>query len=554
MKKISQLLRLCYINHILAKNGLDEIVLATRFFAPVRFLIYVNPWYWTKNRNIPRAERIRKTLEELGPIFIKFGQMLSTRRDLLPDDIASELARLQDKVPPFKGAKHIVEKIYEKPVTDMFVEFSLEPLASASVAQVHAATLPDHQKVVVKILRPNIEKIIKRDISLLYSIAKLLERYWVHGKRVHACDLVTEFETTILNELDLMREAANASSLRRNFLQSPLLYVPKIHWDYAREKVMVMERIAGIPISNIEELRTHNINLKRLAETGVEIFFTQVFRDCFFHGDMHPGNIFVSTKNPANPQYLAVDFGIMGSLSPEDQRYLAENMLAFFKRDYRQVAQLHIESGWVAANTRIDVLEAAIRTVSEPIFEKPLKDISFGHLLLRLFQIGRQFEMEVQPQLMLLQKTLLHIEGLGRQLYPELNLWDTAKPFLESWVASQMGPRALLKKSRQYFPIWTEKLPEFPGLIYQTIAQIHQKTKTTSKTEEHRISHKKHNQQQRYYGAKLGTAWSFIISGITTLALFKYHHYPFNQLTTAYFFLILGAIALFLALLTPKDP
>jgi ubiquinone biosynthesis protein len=399
--------------------------------------------------------------------------MLSTRRDLLPDDIAAELARLQDRVPPFPGAeaRALIEKAYGRALSEYFVEFDETPLASASIAQVHAAVLHDGTEVVVKVLRPGIAPIIRRDLSLLYLLAGLAERYWADGRRLHPRAIVADYERTIIDELDLMREAANASQLRRNFEHSPLLYVPEVYWPYTRREIMVMERIHGIPISDIEALRAHNINLKILSARGVEIFFTQVFRHNFFHADMHPGNIFVSTDNPQDPRYLAVDFGIVGSLSPVDQHYLAANFVAFFHRDYKRVAELHIESGWVPENTRVNELESAIRTVCEPIFQRPLNEISFGNLLLRLFQTARRFNMEVQPQLVLLQKTLLSIEGLGRQLDPQLDLWETAKPFLDRWMSEQLGARALFEGLKQALPSIIERLPEMPDLLYSLASQ-----------------------------------------------------------------------------------
>lgn len=465
MTAVTRFLRLMYISWILVRHRLDDLILATHMFRPVRWLALLRPWHWIPRKLPPRGERIRRALEDLGPIFVKFGQILSTRRDLLPDDIANELARLQDQVPPFPAdqSRRLIEAALGQPVDAIFDEFEATPFASASIAQVHGARLKTGKHVVVKVLRPNIQNVIARDISLLYAIAGNIERYWVPARRLRPREVVAEFEKTILDELDLMREAANASQLRRNFADASIIYVPEVYWEYTRKNVMVMERIYGIPISNIAALRAANIDLKRLAENGVEIFFTQVFRDSFFHADMHPGNIFVSREG----RYIAVDFGIMGSLNPTDQRYLAENFLAFFNRDYRRVAQLHLDSGWVAKETRIEEFEAAIRTVCEPIFDKPLKEISFGHLLLRLFQVARRFNMEVQPQLVLLQKTLLNIEGLGRQLYPDLDLWKTAKPFLERWMARQIGPGALWRHLRENVPLWAERLPKLPNLMYE---------------------------------------------------------------------------------------
>lgn len=469
MIRVRQAIRLIHINNVLGRHGLDEVILATHLFRPVRFLKYLSPWRWFARENLSRGARIRRTLEDLGPIFIKFGQIMSTRRDLLPDDIADELAELQDNVPPFPSVQAIaiVEETFGKPVSELFARFDENPFASASIAQVHGAQLIDGREVVVKVVRPNIENSIRRDLELMYSFAGLAERFWADGQRLRPKEVVAEFEKTILDELDLSREAASASLLRRNFAGSDLLYVPEVHWPLIDKSVMVMERISGIPISDIKALREHGVDLKKLAEDGVEIFFTQVFRDNFFHADMHPGNIFVET----NGRYVAVDFGIMGTLSEADQHYLAGNFLAFFHRDYHRVAELHVESGWVPEGTRIEEFEAAIRTVCEPIFERPLKDISFGHLLLRLFQTARRFDMEIQPQLVLLQKTLLNIEGLGRQLYPELDLWQTAKPYLERWMSEQIGIRSLGRSLRKNASEWSEKLPEIPGLLHQWLTQ-----------------------------------------------------------------------------------
>jgi len=465
----AQILRLAHINFVLVRHGLDEIILATHLFRFFRFLYYLAPWNWVPHRREPRAVRIRKALEDLGPIYVKFGQILSTRRDLLPDDIAEELARLQDRVPPFPGAraKAMIEAAQGQPVSEVFLAFDETPLASASIAQVHAARLHDGTDVVVKVLRPNIRQYIRRDVSLLRTIAGMAERYWKESRRLRPCEVIAEFEKTLYDELDLLREAANASQLRRNFKDSGMLYVPEVYWAYCRPNVMVMERISGISVSNIAALRASGIDLKALSERGVELFFTQVFQHNFFHADMHPGNIFVS---PAG-QYMAVDFGIMGTLNPVDQRYLAENFLAFFRRDYRRVAELHVESEWVPSGTRVDEFESAIRTVCEPIFEKPLKEISFGNVLLRLFQTARRFNMEIQPQLVLLQKTLLNIEGLGRQLYPDLDLWQTAKPFLERSMSEQLGARALLRNLKESVPDLSESLPEIPLLAHKLLEQ-----------------------------------------------------------------------------------
>lgn len=433
--------------------------------------MYLNPWNWFRKEKLTRGEALRKTLEELGPIYIKFGQALSTRPDLLPEDIERELSKLQDNVPPFASEKAItlLKQAYGQAPEEIFAQFDPIPLASASMAQVHAATLKTGEEVIIKILRPNMHSVIKQDISIMNTIAKLAYKYWPEGKRLKPQEIVKEFETTLFNELDLLREAANAAQLRRNFNHSPLLYIPEVYWDYTRKNILVMERIYGIPVSDVATLKDRNINIKLLAERGVEIFFTQVFRDCFFHADMHPGNIFVSPKHPQAPQYICVDFGIIGTLNDNDKRYLAENLLAFFNRDYRKIAQLHVESGWVARETRVEAFESAIRTVCEPIFEKPLKDISFAQLVMRLFNVARHFQMEVQPQLVLLQKTLLAVEGLGRQLYPELDLWATAKPFLEKWLSQQIGPTNFFAQLKQNLPFFTEHLPHMPKLLYDVL-------------------------------------------------------------------------------------
>jgi ubiquinone biosynthesis protein len=461
------LMRLIHINWVLVHHGLDEIVLKTHLFRPVRFLAIFSPTFWTKKKSAPRGVRIRKALEDLGPIFVKFGQALSTRKDLLADDIADELVKLQDKVPPFSGgiARSMIEKELGMTVIEAFAEFDENPLASASVAQVHTAVLHTGEQVIVKVLRPDVEKRIRSDIALLYELARFAAKFWPDARRLRPIEVVAEFEKTLIDELDLVREAANAAKLRRNFEGSDALYVPEIHWPLTRQKVLVMERIHGIPVGEIEQLRQAGADFKLLAERGVEIFFTQVFRDNFFHADMHPGNIFVEIPG----KYLAVDFGIVGTLSLSDQRYLAENFLAFFNRDYRRVAEMHVESGWVPGGTRVEEFESAIRSVCEPIFERPLSEISFGHLLLRLFQTARRFDMQVQPQLVLLQKTLLNIEGLGRQLYPELDLWQTAKPFLEKWFHERIGPKAKIKKALEQIPEIAEHFPEIPSLVYRVL-------------------------------------------------------------------------------------
>jgi len=424
--------------------------------------------------SLNRGQRLRLVLEELGPIFIKFGQLLSTRRDMVPEDIADELASLQDNVPPFgeEAARTLIENALGDSIDNLFATFSMTPLASASVAQVHTATLPGGEEVVVKVVRPGIEKIIAQDIALLKGVAEFVEHNIDQGKRLRAVEVVQDYEYIIHDELNLMSEGANATQLARNFENSELLYVPKVYWDYTRNNVLVMERIYGIPVSRVAELQAAGIDLKILAERGVEIFFTQVFHHSFFHADMHPGNVYVSSEHPERPQYIALDCAIIGTLSRDDQYYLAKNLLAIFKRDYRRVAELHVECGWVPPDTPVNAFEATMRSVCEPIFEKPLKDISFGMLLLQLFQTASRFNMEVQPSLVLLQKTLLNIEGLGKQLYPELDLWDNALPFLERWQRERLSPIANLKKIGEKVPEWLEQLPEIPELLYDAMQEI----------------------------------------------------------------------------------
>jgi ubiquinone biosynthesis protein len=464
------LARLLQIQRALVRHGLDDFVRATHLYRPFRFLVYLSPWTWfQRSVGVARGERLRLALEELGPIFVKFGQALSTRRDLLPPDIADELAKLQDRVPPFDSAVAIasIEKSFGLALGDIFGRFDTKPLAAASIAQVHVAALKDGREVVVKILRPGMREIIDLDLEVLHYLAELADEYWGEARRLRPVELVREYRKTILDELDLLREAGNAAQLKRNFAGSTLLYVPEVHWDYCRVDVMVMERIHGVIVNDLEELRARGTNIRKLAENGVEIFFTQVFRDNFFHADMHPGNIFVQIDDPQNPRYAAVDFGIVGSLQARDQHYLAENFLAFFDRDYARVAALHVESGWVPRGTRVDELESAVRTVCEPIFNKPLKEISFAQVLLRLFETARRFDMQVQPQLILLQKTLFNIEGLGRQLYPELDLWQTAQPYLRKWMRQRMSPRAVLRRARTQLPDILVALQQVPQ-IFQT--------------------------------------------------------------------------------------
>lgn len=470
----SELRRLCLIIRVFLAYGLDELIPKMRITLPLR--IGRRCLFWMRNRHAdkPLGERLRLALQTLGPVWIKFGQMLSTRRDLFAPAIADQLALLQDRVAPFDGAlaRQQIEAALGGDLSQWFDHFDSQALASASIAQVHTATLRENgREVVLKVIRPDIQPIIRADIRLMYRLAGWVPKLLPDGRRLRPREVVREYEKTLLDELNLLREAANAIQLRRNFDGSPMLYVPEVFSDYCRESVLVMERIYGVPVSDIAALRAQNTNMKLLAERGVQVFFTQVFRDSFFHADMHPGNIFVSYDHPQDPQYIGIDCGIVGSLNKADKRYLAENFIAFFNRDYRKVAELHVDSGWVPPDTNVEEFEFAIRTVCEPIFEKPLDQISFGHVLLNLFNTARRFNMEVQPQLVLLQKTLLYVEGVGRQLYPQLDLWTTAKPFLENWLHDQVGLPALLRALKAKAPYWSEKLPEMPELLYDSLQQ-----------------------------------------------------------------------------------
>ena len=466
---ILKFLRLLKILAVATKYGLDEIAV-TSLHAPRTARVMSTLFFWRRITS-PRAIRLRQALEELGPIFIKFGQVLSTRRDLVPPDIADELALLQDRVPPFGSdlaVAQITRSLGAHP-DELFAWFDREPVASASIAQVHFAQLKDGKEVAVKVLRPGMKKLIDEDMALMRMAANLIERVWGEARRLKPREVVAEFDKYLHDELDLMREAANASQLRRNFAGSDLLMVPEMYWDYCSSSVIVMERMHGIPISQIDRLAAAGVDLKKLSSDGVEIFFTQVFRDGFFHADMHPGNIMVSTAPETLGRYIALDFGIVGTLNDFDKDYLSQNFLAFFRRDYKRVAEAHIESGWAPSTTRVDELEAAVRACCEPIFDRPLKDISFGQVLLRLFQTSRRFNVEVQPQLVLLQKTLLNIEGLGRQLDPDLDLWKTAKPYLERWMTEQVGWKGLAERLRAEAPRYAQIFPQLPRLVHQVL-------------------------------------------------------------------------------------
>jgi len=468
-----QFSRLLKISAILSRYRLDEFLEATHLYRPMRLLRVIAPWGRRHVADAPRGERLRLALNEMGPIFVKFGQIMSTRRDMIPEDIADELALLQDQVPPFPGeeARAIVERELEKPVAELFTSFETIPLASASIAQVHAATLPDGNEVVVKVVRPGIRKQLRRDIDLLYAIAGLAEKYWEGGQRVRPQEFVREFETFVFDELDMYREASNASLLRSNFEGSEDLYIPEIYWPYCREPVLVMERVSGVPINDIQGLRDAGVNLERLAKIGIRVFYTQVFRDNLFHADMHPGNILVDVTDPEKASYIALDFGIVASLTPKDLRYISENFMALFNRDYFRVAQLHVDAGWVPHDTRVEELEAAIRTVGEPNFTRPLNEISFGELMLKLFQVAYRFKLNIQPQLIMLQKTLLNIEGLGRELSPTFDAMAVAKPELEAILREKHGLDQTAKDLRERLPGWLNRAPEMPGLLHDYLKQ-----------------------------------------------------------------------------------
>jgi ubiquinone biosynthesis protein len=466
---VIRLRRIAKIVKVVGKYRLD--LLLDKEKLPLSIRVFLAPAVFFGRANGSRGERLRKALEELGPIFVKFGQLLSTRPDLVPEDISVELSSLQDNVPPFSSQlfKKNIELALDGSVDELFLSFEPDPLASASVAQVHAAVLADGRDVVVKAVRPNIEKTIRKDIALLYTLARLVKTYSEDGERLHPLEVVKDYESVIIEELNLQSEGANASLLRHNFANSPMLHVPEIYWPYSNKDVLVMERIYGIPVTDIDRLEAAGVDFKLLAQRGVEIFFTQVFEHNFFHADMHPGNIFVDATNPKSPTYIAVDCAIMGSLSSEDQFYMARNLLAMFQRDYRLVAELHIRSGWVPKDTSINDFTGAIRSVCEPIFQRPLSEISLGHMLIDLFTTARRFNMEVQPSLVLLQKTLLNIEGLGRQLYPDLDLWQTAQPYLEQWLKDRYSPKSMFNQLKRYAPDWLEHFPQIPPMIFQAL-------------------------------------------------------------------------------------
>ena len=535
MISLKNIQRLIAIQRVLVKYGLDEIIKKTHFLRPLRYIFYIFPKKNIKTDSLGR--RLRLAFEELGPIFVKFGQVISTRRDLISPDIADELSKLQDQVKPIPSKKIIdqLTKIYDLPLKKVFLKFDSNPLAAASVAQVHGAVLKDGTEVIVKILRP--------DIEMLYFLANLANKYWPRSKNLKPLEIITEYEKTVMNELNLMREGANTAQLKRNFEGSNLLYVPNIFWDYCRKEVLVQERIYGIPIRDMEALKSAKTNIKALAENGVEIFFTQVFHHNFFHADMHPGNIFVQVEDPKNPKYAAVDFGIMGTLSASDQYYLAENFLAFFDRDYYKIAKLHIDSGWVPPDTRIDELETAVRTVCDPIFNKPLSEISFAQVLLGLFETAQQFDMEIQPQLILLQKTLFNIEGLGRELYPELDLWKTAQPILRSWMDEQVGVNAIVKNIRDNLPQLRETLREMPNILKKLTTSVNDNDSHARQSLEiQNLKNQLYKQQKQRFFISIG---STAIISATLILLFS------NITWLGWLLIILGITSIFFA--NPKN-
>ncbi|KQN60317.1 ubiquinone biosynthesis regulatory protein kinase UbiB [Erwinia sp. E602] len=514
-----ELRRLYLIIRVFLSYGLDELIPQTRLTLPLRLWRKCLFWLPNRHHDLPLGQRLRLALEQLGPVWIKFGQMMSTRRDLFPPQIADQLAMLQDRVAPFDGAKalKLIEQSLGAPIDSQFDEFDIVPLASASIAQVHTAKLKKNgREVVIKVIRPDILPVIKADMRLIYRLARWVPRLLPDGRRLRPVEVVADYEKTLLDELNLLREAANAIQLRRNFDGSRMLYVPEVYSDYGSETMMVMERIYGIPISDVATLEQHGVNMKLLAERGVQVFFTQVFRDSFFHADMHPGNIFVSYDRPEDPQYIGIDCGIVGSLNKEDKRYLAENFIAFFNRDYRKVAELHVDSGWVPPDTNVEDFEFSIRTVCEPIFEKPLAEISFGHVLMNLFNTARRFNMEVQPQLVLLQKTLLYVEGVGRQLYPQLDLWKTAKPFLEDWIKDQIGIPALVRALKDKAPSWAEKLPELPELFYDSLRQHRHLRHSVDRLANDLKGERVRQHQSRYL---LGVGATLLLGGTAILLL-----------------------------------
>jgi ubiquinone biosynthesis protein len=517
---LRQFLRIWHIGVILKRYRLDELVDKNRLPGPVRWLRIFMP-RGKDVSGLPRGERLRLALQDLGPVYVKFGQILSTRRDLLPPDIADELALLQDQVPPFPGdeARAIIEEALGEPVGEIFASFDTKPLASASIAQVHPATLHDGREAVVKVVRPGIGKQLRKDIDLLTAIAKLAEKFMQNGANVQPLKVVREFETFVFDELDMQREAANASILRRNFKGSSDLYIPEVYWQWCTRRVMVMERVSGLPVGDIENLKKHGVNLKKLARRGVRVFYMQVFRDNLFHADLHPGNILVDASNPDDPTYIAMDFGIVASLSTKDLYYIAENFKALFNQDYRRVAALHIEAGWVPETTRLEELEAATRSVGEPNFTRPLNEVSFGKVLFDLFQVAHRFQLTLQPQLLMLQKTLLNVEGLARQLDPELDIWGVAKPELETILRERHKLENVSQELRDRLPGWLAQAPEIPGLVHDFLVKANAGQLLTRTTSEDAARSQQEQRASRSKALQVLAGGSLTIPGAILAAL-----------------------------------
>ncbi|MCF6319677.1 MAG: ubiquinone biosynthesis regulatory protein kinase UbiB [Proteobacteria bacterium] len=506
------LFRLTKILHTFAKYRVKDILPKNKRKKRIHLLRLLSPLALKGKQCKSNPEKLRKALESLGPIFVKFGQVLSTRPDMIPSDITKELSKLQDDVEPFawKDAKAFIEEQLEQPLDEIFNFIDETPLASASVAQVHAAELKDGREVVIKVLRPGIKKMVKRDLELMRSVAKLARTFGNPGVQVDPVEIVEEFEKTIYDELDLQREAANASVLRKNFLDSGDLYIPEIYWEYCKEKVMVMERVYAIPIGQFEQLKAANINLKVLAEKGLKLFYTQVFRDNFFHADMHPGNIFVNPDNPENPQIILLDFGICGSLPKGHKLDLANNFMAFFNQDYRRIAELHIEAGWVPADTRVDELESATRTICEPYFSRPISEISFGEVMLKTFEMARKFQLVIQPEFILLQKTLLNIEGLGRQLYPELDIWQTSKPVLASIMKKSYGVDGAIDTIKKNLPRWLEQTSEIPQLVHELLSLKTRPLSKLQQIEQTKVMNKNQQKENKKNYAILASGFAIV--------------------------------------------
>ena len=520
MYSLRQFLRIWHIGVILKKYRLDELFNTTRLPGPIRWMRVFIPT--SKDLSgLPRGERLRLAVTELGPVYVKFGQILSTRRDLLPQDIADELALLQDQVPPFPGeqAREIIEDALGEPVDKIFASFDTHPLASASIAQVHPATLHDGREAVVKVVRPGIDEQLRKDIDLLRAIAGLAEKFMHNGARIQPRKVVREFETVVFDELDMQREAANASMLRRNFKDSKDLYIPEVYWQWCKSRVMVMERVSGLPVGDIEGLREHNVDLKKLARRGIRVFYTQVFRDNLFHADMHPGNIMVDASDPSEPTFIALDFGIVASLSPKDLYYIAENFRALFNQNYKRVAALHIEAGWVPEDTRLDELEAAVRTVGEPNFTRPLNEVSFGKLLFDLFQVAHRFQLTIQPQLLMLQKTLLNIEGLGRQLDPDLDIWSVAKPELEAILRDKHKLENVSQELRERLPGWLSQAPELPGLVHDFLIKANSGQLLTRTTNEDAARTRREQLAFRHHTLQAVSGGSLSVAGAILTAM-----------------------------------